>query len=574
MFRYFKGIKNVIPIFTPILFLAAYVRNPLMSKNKELFRFDQEISSEKHSILVVTPFPELGEIICESLKEVAKIEHVQKVSQAISSIKNHPDYGQAILDMEFGGLNLLNLGKALRLIYPAIEILIISKDEKPTDLDEIQPWKFLRKPLLLHDLEAALDIKAARDDSGGAIIDLDALDNDNNGPIRWSSNQSLASRYLSRLIEKSYAQEALLIQNHEVWSFAGRLPEESVYELSYSINKCMAKDLNADLARFITLETTQSEYAIYASLLFVGVILALVFDPDIPLGVVRKQTKEFANTLMILDGNDIPVESLSSGYGQTNCRIEERNNSRKQIFLASSTCDDKKLKKPNTAHFLNEVINPFTIEATNPDKKEQTQIKDSTDSLINSNSSVEPDRFNAESRVMDNESDHNENESENNHLSFLHEFIPDALYNLTYSCLLIPRFTSHPLTRDREEKVAECIKDIHTSKGWRLESLKVRPEYILWSSNFPPNITPSRHIEMIRKETSKLLFEDFPAFKKENPFGDYWAPGYLIVGGKNAISDQLVSAFSRQNRKKYAARVVESRSSRERMGLQYLLQMS
>ena len=70
---------------------------------------------------------------------------------------------------------------------------------------------------------------------------------------------------------------------------------------------------------------------------------------------------------------------------------------------------------------------------------------------------------------MENESDHNENETEINELSSLHEFIPDALYNLTYSCLLIPRFGSHQLTNEREKKIAECIKNIHTSKGWRLE---------------------------------------------------------------------------------------------------------
>ena len=72
----------------------------------------------------------------------------------------------------------------------------------------------------------------------------------------------------------------------------------------------MAKDSNLDLAKFITLETTQTQHAIYASLIFVGVILALVFDAEIPLGTVRKQTKEFANTLSILDGNDLPLKSI------------------------------------------------------------------------------------------------------------------------------------------------------------------------------------------------------------------------------------------------------------------------
>jgi putative transposase len=95
------------------------------------------------------------------------------------------------------------------------------------------------------------------------------------------------------------------------------------------------------------------------------------------------------------------------------------------------------------------------------------------------------------------------------------------------------------------------MKNIHVSYGWRLEQLEVQPDYLRWISSFPPNITPSKHIERIRKETSRLLFEDFPTLKRENLNNDYWAPGYLIVGGKNSISNQLVMAFLRRNRMKH-----------------------
>ena len=104
--------------------------------------------------------------------------------------------------------------------------------------------------------------------------------------------------------------------------------------------------------------------------------------------------------------------------------------------------------------------------------------------------------------------------------------------------------------------------------------LKVRPEYLLWESNFPPNITPSKHIDIIRKETSKLMFENSPMLKKENPSGDYWAPGYLIIGGKNAISEQLVSAFLRQNRMKHGVGVVDSKSSTDRWISQFPFQLA
>jgi len=522
-----------------------------MTDNRQISLFDRDTSTDKPWILVATPFSELGEIICDSLKEVANIEHIQTVSQAISSKENHPDYRQVILDMEFGELNVLNLGKTLRLIYPMLQILIISNEEKPTDLDEILPWMFLHKPFLLRDLEAALGILETHDDLPGKIIDLDTFDNDNNDPIRWSKNARMATRYLGNLIKKSFAQEALLIQNGAVWSYAGSLSEKSVYEVNSVIQKSIGNENNYDFARFIKLEASQSEHALYASLIFVGFILALVFDPDIPFGIVRKQTKKFANTLLLLDGYDIPANFLSSGSAEITARMEGRNISKNQNSFDTTNLNYRGLRintysySDNNSHYSPPPNQPA------PEIKEQTQEMDSPVPLNRSKLDGKVVSSSHEFRVMDHETDHDHQESENNQLSFLHEFIPDALYNLTYSCLLIPRFASPHHTSDRELKIEEYIKNVHISYGWRLEQLEVQPEYLRWASSFPPTITPSKHIEKIRKEISRLLFEDFPTLKKENLNDDYWAPGYLIVGGKNLISNQLVLAFLKRNRQKY-----------------------
>jgi len=533
-----------------------------MSDYKEISFFDQDANTDKPWILVATPFSELGEIIRDSLKEVANIEHIQTVSQAISSEIYHPDYRQVILDMEFGELNVLNLGKSLRLIYPAIKILIISKDEKPTDLDEILPWEFLRKPLLLRDLEAALGISKNHDDLPGEIIDLDRLDKENVDPIRWSKNARMATRYLGNLIQKSFAQEALLIQNGAVWSYAGRLPEESVHELNHLVQKNIADENNYDFSRFIKLETTQSEHALYTSLILVGVILALVFDPDTPFGMIRKQTKNFANTLLLLDGYDIPVKSLSGGLVETIDKIEEKNISRNQNSFEPSDLINRSMGMSTYIFSGNNLRHSPPLSQTAHGKEEQTQEMVSPAPLKRSTPNGKSVPSTHELRVKDDGSDHAHEESNNNQLSFLHEFIPDALYNLTYSCLLIPRFASPHHTSDREKKIEEYIKNIHISYGWRLEQLEIQPEYLRWASSFPPNITPSKHIEKIRKETSRLLFEDFPTLKRENLNGDYWAPGYLILGGKNSISNQLVLAFLKRNRQKYGVNLVVSNPNR------------
>ena len=510
----------------------------------------------KPSIIVVTPSPELGEIICESLKEHANIEHFSKIPDAISSITRDEKCQQVILDMELGELSLLDLGSALRLINPKIEFLIISKDEPPTDLERILPWKFLRKPILLHDLLAALGIETAPDGETSNIINLDILENENTATLHWTNNAGLATRYLAQLIEKSFAQEALLIQNQVVWSYAGRLPEESVQELNVKINKVMNQETKCDCTKFIRLETTQTEYTLYASLLALGVILALVFDPDIPFGIVRKKTKELANTLLLLDSDDIRLKSLSAGRMESKGIFEEKTIPMQQNILPSSFgaefgADDG-LESSSIGYSVNNSLNPLPNRQSNPKSIDQVPGLDLINDLRLTNQGGGSAPAVKEKNVKENGYKQDFTQPERHQLSLMNEFLPDALYNLSYSFLLITRFDSNYPPLDRDEIIKDCIKKLHVSYGWKLESLEIHQDFLRWVSSFPPTFAPSRHIETIRKETSKRLFEDFPQFKQVNLSGDYWAPGYLVVGGNNAISDQLVSAYIKQNRQKYS----------------------
>jgi REP element-mobilizing transposase RayT/CheY-like chemotaxis protein len=522
-----------------------------MTTYKEGYLQLPKYPQSKSSILVVTPLTELGELICESLKEVSNCEHFSNASKTISYFKQHEDCKQAILDMEMGEMRVLDLGRALRRINPTIEIVIISKEEPSTDLEAIQPWKFLHKPLLLHDLQVALGIETGVEDNSSNVIDLDAEKDGKRTVLHWLNDAALATQQLARMIEKSSAQEALLIQNHALWSYTGQLSEDSVQEVDHLITKSWDGKNKADLMRFIKLETTQTEHALYATLVAMGVILALVFDSEIPYSIVRKQTSELANTLLLPKGDTENIKVLSSGYVEGKGEIEEKPIPWKQLKNSSFDPEHEDVDIGSSSYAFNEFVNAhlagqsFNVksdQAPNSDLFGDLRIPQPTEKRILSA------RENSHLREKRKE---NYNQSEENHPTILLERVSDGLYNLTYTCLLIPRFSSHLLTRDRVNLVSDCMKEIYTSYGWRLEFLEAKQDYLRWSASIPPTIALSDHIEIIRKETSKRLFDDFPPFKQENLSSDYWAPGYLIMGGKSAISDQLVLEYTKQSRQKY-----------------------
>jgi len=130
------------------------------------------------------------------------------------------------------------------------------------------------------------------------------------------------------------------------------------------------------------------------------------------------------------------------------------------------------------------------------------------------------------------------------------EPVSAGVYNLTYACLLVPRFSSHYLTGDIADRLSEWLPNICVAFGWRLEYLAVRPEYLQWVVNVPPATSPGYLMRIIRQQTSEKIFANLTRFKKENPSGDFWAPGYLIMGGTKPHPSQLVKDYIKQIRQR------------------------
>ncbi len=121
-------------------------------------------------------------------------------------------------------------------------------------------------------------------------------------------------------------------------------------------------------------------------------------------------------------------------------------------------------------------------------------------------------------------------------------------YDLSYSCLLIPRFSAHYLIGDIAESLREWMHRICISFAWRLEDISVRPEYMQWVLYVPAATPPSRCIRTVRDQTSQLIFEDFPHIRRENMSKDFWAPGYLVLVGPTLHPPEMIAEFIRLTR--------------------------
>jgi REP element-mobilizing transposase RayT len=122
------------------------------------------------------------------------------------------------------------------------------------------------------------------------------------------------------------------------------------------------------------------------------------------------------------------------------------------------------------------------------------------------------------------------------------------MYSLYYSCVIIPRLPGHKLKGELADRVVGFIKHIFLAFGWRLESLEISPDYVQWIANIPPSVSPGYMLHVMREHLSRFIFAEFPRMGRENPSGDFWAPGFLLVSGIKTLPGQLIDDFIERTR--------------------------
>jgi REP element-mobilizing transposase RayT len=130
------------------------------------------------------------------------------------------------------------------------------------------------------------------------------------------------------------------------------------------------------------------------------------------------------------------------------------------------------------------------------------------------------------------------------------EPVSPALSLLNYTCVLLPRLPQHYLTGELADHLAQWVQHLCLAFGWRLEGISLRPEYLQWTVQVAPSVSPGNLVRIIRQRTSLHIFTTFEHIKQQNPSGDFWATGYLIVSGPQPPSAQLLREYIAQTRKR------------------------
>jgi REP element-mobilizing transposase RayT/CheY-like chemotaxis protein len=531
------------------------------------------------SLLIVSADTKFSQVLLHGLEQEGYRVQIAKGKGESVVRADEENSSTALLDMDLGYRSVLEIGQALRMLNPEMRLIIFSSEGTPPTLDELHPWMYSPKPYFLPDVLNMLnDSSRSSSKSPYRSAPQPEVETSTGSTLPWLQDVTKAAQHLTRLTLESSAQAALITRGDNLWAYAGQLSQGAAKELAVAVTRHWDGQKGSDLLRFVRLEATKAEHMLYATRLADDVVLALVFDAETPFSTIRSQAGQLVTRLSAQSTEvaEPPVvqKPRPASYETPTEFLEDESNSDLDIPSIADILSDVPPPRPEPGVRPREVEEGF-VQPSPPSSRSRQYSHESSPAMRPSNSNfVVTNQENDQTvehvvedldttmpsksrprpetpirRPMPGELDETRPHSITEVAGrVMLEPISPGLYNLTYACLLVPRFSSHYLTGDMSDRLSEWIPQICIAFGWRLEYMAVRPEYVQWVLNVPPATSPGYLMRIIRQQTSEKIFTEFPKLKKENPSGDFWAPGYLIMGGTQPHPPQLVKDYIKQTR--------------------------
>jgi REP element-mobilizing transposase RayT len=422
--------------------------------------------------------------------------------------------------------------------------------------------------------------------------------------FEYLSDQPNISAQLDGLLKQTDAYAIMLVQERACRTAVGNLSQPALQEISHLLVRYILSSSTRDLTRSFRLESDKSEYSLYATRLGEEWRIGVIFSPTISFTQMRSQAlfirRELATPRVIPLPAQVtpapvpatqPVETAPSPDLPDLAEKTRATEPETDMWSLPLTLNDLLASMPSPdpepgaiitqpmddwqpsneppsappaepaptppAEPVIEVVSPpvVTVEpaSTQPVFVQPQAIQPSLIPEVPA-STVYLERHMGFSTAVDVSSQLEDTRPlpvsiVRTNTSAIEPGYP-AMANLAYTSVLVPRQPQHFLTGPYASQLSDWMPQICTAFGWRLDSLSIRPDYMQWTVQVNPTISPGNVVRIIRQYTSQRLITQFSQSRLGNSSGDFWASGYLIVSGMQSPSPQLLRDFINQTRRR------------------------
>lgn len=542
-----------------------------------------------YNVLVITPQAQFGEMIRLTLEETAlyRVRLVPNGAAGLSSC-HLISFAVAIIDCDLPAQSAVELAQQLRIMQPALKVVLIPPGNNPNHplLNGFEPDGFIEQPFFIPEM---LEQIASLTRASPQVESSTPL------PPPWLDDQQRVTQVFGQVFSTLTAQAGIIVRGKEVWSPAGNITPGAARELAAWLSRYTASPPQTDLARFLHLNSDALDVLIYAITIASGVILALVYPPGTALSRISNQarlcalelTRRLASDQELLE-EETPISSAEGGKSLADLAFEtflsrlpppaptmEAESGTSEDFLfpwemplpqmepqpqpdGTLPADVQPVEPLPTAEKqpgeLPPVLEPdIKVEDTAPinlipaDQQPTVAIlvPESLPEQANLPLTL-PEPPPAEAALEDTQPVRVQPTAPPIETPSAPAPQPAPIY----TCILLPCHPEHTLYGPTADMLTHWLPQLCLAFNWTLLHLEVDLDYLQWQVQLAGDASPNAVVRTVRKLSSQRLFNLNPRYHAENPSGDFWAPGFLVVSGAQPPSISVVRQHIQQTRRR------------------------
>lgn len=530
-----------------------------------------------NNTLIATPFSDFGKLICDSLKDgnPGQVSFFTRYKDVVDSLAAWQSLDYALIDMDLGISKVTEIAYQVRSKFPQVCMILMSKKDPSPEADKIAPWKLLKKPFIEGDL---IDlISNPTEFKQNQVIEGKFKDTADLINPEWLINDQNLQETLLASLNDVDAAEAFIYSENKVLAQTSSISPVDIKDCAWILQGHIGGKERGEVIKEVSLQ--EDRYLLHGMIIAVGIVLAILYQKDTPYKILRNQSRYLAtritNPQLSVQGMLSLPERITTEISHVDAfdpaqSREKKDQHRKQMHswrsrkINPNHTGSESAIHPQQAQDDHDLEDDGKGSIEEPEDNSDADEKGGTWSL----EMPEPDLGVIPSSL---DSDEAISSMDIGSWKVASQPVPAASIGipfptrstagsgsmirskpvsglLSYVCLLIPRFKSDLLINDLARFLKEEIPEIFLAHGWRLEGIRVASQYMQWTVAISPSVSPARHIKTIRKESSRMILDNFTHFQHNGLIDDFWAPGHLLETGKQPISEQEISRFIQENR--------------------------
>ena len=124
-----------------------------------------------------------------------------------------------------------------------------------------------------------------------------------------------------------------------------------------------------------------------------------------------------------------------------------------------------------------------------------------------------------------------------------------AVYDTSYHLVWCPKYRKKIFDREEiRERAEQLIREIAEEYGFEIVEMEVAVEHIHILLSFPPKRSIGEVVRIIKSNSARGLFREFPSLKRRLWSGELWEDGYFVRTIGDRMTREVVQQYIEHHR--------------------------